>query len=444
MERRGKVAIGAGIAIAALPCLVTSAVQRGWRSQTEAALAALEADGLGTSLEALGQDRPAGPAATALARRLDAFEGLPPAVSYMSGAGPVDVKRYLAGDRTVMVYDRAEDDAASPPDARAGAALLLERVARCEADADGLLRAKRPVRFPVDWSKGYAAEMPHLMGLKQLANGLRTRAAWRAQDGDAAGAWADAERLAKLPACLDDPVLIGRLVRIAVTQIATSTITELLELLPPPPAEQRARLDRALAALEDPDGHQRAMRGELGMFCRSIQLRGDELILEGQSVPVGGVARLRTRLLLEQWTRDFVLVMGRVIRACGQGDALGRQDALIAIADQAAGGTPLVQLLLPALPRAHSKELNMQAHLRLARVALRLGGDPSASPGELLADPWAGGRPLRWARAGGVGRLWSIGEDRTDEGGVLPVEGGDPDAPRPSPTDLVVRVGRRP
>lgn len=443
LDRRAKIAIGAGLAAVALPCVATSALQRGWRGETAAALASLEDEELGASLEALGASGTT-PAAARLARRWDAFDKLPAAVSYMSGTGPVDLRRHLAGDTSVVVYDRAmveEEEDGAPADVTAAMPLLLERVARCEADIDALLRAKRPIRFEVDWSRAYDAPMPHLMGMKALANGLRTRAAWRAHQGDAAGAWADAERIVGLAGCLDDPCLIGRLVRLAVTGIATMTVVELLQVGSPPPSEQAARLGKALAALEGGKGFQRAMRGELGMFDRAVDLSGDGLLLDGQVIPLEGVGRLKTRLLLDQWKRDWVVTMARTIRACREPDPLKRQDALAVIAGEARAGTVFVQLLMPAMAHAHAKELDALANLRMARHALRLGGDPAAGPGDLPLDPWSGAK-LRWASANGVARLWSIGADRADDGGALPAEG--PDAPYVAPTDLVVRIGRRP
>lgn len=443
LDRRAKVAIGAGVAVVALPCLATSIVQRGWRAETAAALAALEAEGVGTSLASLGVEAPPTPEAVALARRFDAFDKLPTPVSYMSGTGPVDLRRHLAGDTHVLVYDRTTADEDAPPDARAAMPLLLERVARYEADVDALLRARRPIRFAVDWRKAFDAEMPHLMGLKNLANGLRTRAAWRSHEGDAAGAWADAERLVGLAGCLDDPSLIGRLVRLAITGLATLTVEELLQTGPPPPPAQAARLDRALAALEEGDGFQRAMRGELSTFERAVELGGDGLFFDGQMrIPLQGIGRVKARLFLDQWTRDWVAIMGRAIRACDERDPLTRHDALAALAAEANGSTMLVQILMPSLAKAHAKELDAAARLRMVRVALRLGGDPAAAPGDLPLDPWGGGAKLRWAVQNGVGRLWSIGADRSDGGGTLPSE--DPDAPFVPATDLVVRVGRRP
>lgn len=85
-------------------------------------------------------------------------------------------------------------------------------------------------------------------------------------------------------------------------------------------------------------------------------------------------------------------------------------------------GTILTVMLMPALNAVVKRERRARADLRVTRLLLRIyahrqreGGFPSAAQlGELPRDPFGSG-PLRYDPA--RGRVWSVGENKTDDGG---------------------------
>lgn len=437
MKRWTRIALG-GALLLATPVAGFQLVQRGWRRDTAALLQRLEDEGLGASPAALGLDGPVADDADALSRASRAVMDLPGDASLYPGTPPAELDALFGPTPPEwwLTYDPETGEQGAPRDAARTIEWILARLDVVEPALDAA-RGRRG-RFPVDWTRGVRVEMPHLLELKALLSALQLRAGWRMRQGDAPGAWLDVERMLGLTARLDDPTIIGRLVRAAMIGITCATIVDLVALGPLPDGEQQARLDAALARLEDPDGYQRALRGELSMLLRTFEVEGGDAL---DDLDPKGVQRVQLWLTLHRIEREWVEVNGRAIRAAARGTAPERHDALIACAAEAKQtGSTIVNLLLTSFDRAYVKDVDAIARARLARVALRLGArdlPPSASG--LPADPWSGA-PLLYARdPDGTARVWSVGSNRTDEGGPVP-----PPGTGGTPSDLVVRLGLPP
>ncbi len=437
MKRWTRLALG-GALLLATPVAGFQVAQRAWRRDKAALLQALEDEGLGASPAALGLDGPVADDAAALSRASRAVSDLPSDASMYLGTTPAELDALFGPSppEWFLTYDAESGEQAPPKDSARTIEWILARLDVVEPTLDGA--RDRRGRFPVDWSRGVRAEMPHLMELKALLSALQLRAGWRMRQGDAPGAWLDVERMLGLAARLDDPVLIGRLVRVAAIGMACSTIVDLVALGPLAAPNQRARLDTALTLAEDLDGFQRGLRGELYMVLRTFEAEGAEAL---DDLGAKGAQRLTLWLTLDRVEREWAEVNGRAIRAVSRGTAPERHDALIACAAEVnRSGSSIVNLLLASFDRAFAKEVDAIARTRLARVALWLGAAdlPPVARG-LPADPWSGA-PLLYARdPDGTARVWSVGSNRTDEGGAVspPGTGG-------TPSDLVVRLGLPP
>lgn len=435
MKRWTRLALG-GALLLVTPAAGLHLVQRGWRRQTAALLQGLEDEGLGASPQALGVDGPVAEDAEALVQASQAVTSLPSDASMYLGTSPLELDALFGPTppEWFLVYDPEKGEQAPPKDAARTIEWLVARLDVVEPTLD---RARdRRGRFPADWSRGVRTELPHLMELKALLSALELRAGWRMRQGDAPGAWLDVERMLGLAARLDDPLVLGRLVRAAAIGMTCATIVDLVALGPLPAEGQRARLETALTLVEDLDGHQRALRGDLHLVRRTLEQEGTGALSDFMDLTAS--QRLQMWFLLDRVEREWVEVMARAVRAVARGSAPARHDALIALAaDVRKNGSPVVNRLLIALDRAFAKEVDTIAHARLARVALRLGARdlPPFARG-LPADPWSGA-PLLYARdPDGTARVWSVGSNRTDEGGAVPAPGAGGTA-----SDVVVRLG---
>ena len=84
--------------------------------------------------------------------------------------------------------------------------------------------------FPVNYSQGFNALLPHLAPLKSAAQRLSVATVLDLHDGSTDEAWKDLRALVLIPVRLrDEPYMISQLVRIAVLSIAASATWEALQ-----------------------------------------------------------------------------------------------------------------------------------------------------------------------------------------------------------------------
>lgn len=441
-----QVAFGCGL-LALGSCLFSPLLVSGhYNGRSEAALEALAAEDLSVSDEALHPVAPANNGAPAVTSVAKLVRDLPEEIYLIPGAPPTQLAEArvdLESNGAWMIGLHEGSEPASRAKLERLLGSLFERLAGSDSTLDAAL-AKRCV-FPVDWSAGYEAKMPHMMDLKQLANVLRVRAGWRMLEGQPREAWADVERMLLVARACKGVTLIECLVQIAISNVCARTIEELLWYGPAPRPGRARRLRQLLKELDDPKAHQSAMRGELNMATHSIPADFDQF---AQSQLPGVAGKLPASLvgltLYPYWRADLIETMARVVRTSGRGRAeIQALDDQLAADAKAGKLGALSHLLLPALVKAFDKHLENLATLRLAALAIRIGHElPRLPPNSLPADPCGEGRDAlgyRWLTTGRA-RIWSRGRDGEDDKGTPPPE--DQALPERG-VDLVFELGRR-
>ena len=326
------------------------------------------------------------------------------------------------------------------PALRALLPLLADRLDLCG-------RAVREEDPRVPTVLDYTTEMRYLQSARQLARFLRARAQLRWAEGDARGAYDDVESALRLGVLVSNGgALINHLVGAAVTNIACRGLWSMVVSEAWVPTEGSARLGDVLLevdgsvdsfaecirhewlathgavaqVLDDPDG---PMAGMLGSDLRPLL---------GFLPVLGALVGSSPRRVM----RDLDYCYGHIIRegersawTAGAGFPWKRKNPLFV---QNPAGYVLVGMLLPALGQARVKLEARSVCLRGMRVVLavresevrqgRLPADlDELGPGILESiplDPFDG-KPMRYGvRADGSWRVWSVGSDGRDDGGM--------------------------
>jgi len=437
-----RVLLGAG-AVCVLLWLALAGLRARWEGDLQAELDALAADGLGVSDEDLHPPAPARNGAPQLLGTRGLFEKLPPDVSIMLGSRPRAIRAALDPEASEAWLGSESDRLPlDSPEVANAAAVIIERVDRVEASVDEAL--SRECVFPVDWSKGLEADYDHLETLKQLAWGFVVRGGWAALHGRPEDSWRDAERVFQLACAPAEPTLISMLVRHSIAELGADMLEDLLTLVGPPPRAQQGRIEALLRELDGPEGYARAMRGEVNLGLHSLPSDAGAFLRKAGAGGNRVGSALVTRLLYARWRRDYVRHMARFVRI----GTLPSQEALLAAeafeAEEAKELSPLASQFLPSVVRTYRRDLGAHARVRLCLAGLRLSsgeGLPERAPADVPVDPWdRDGGALRYRLDGPrKARLWSVGPDHRDDGGLF----GDPwDEPTPGSdgTDLVFRI----
>ncbi len=338
---------------------------------------------------------------------------------------------------------------------------VLARLASSESSLEEALAADG-WRFDTSWGEVPFPEVPHLMQVRELGSILIARASHASAEGRLDDAWDDLIRYARLAELLDDPSLIGFLVRKAMTGVLVDA-TEQLLARGLPSDEQADRLGAHLERLEraTEEGYARALRTELATALLIFDgLIGDRDLDEEtrRSLSAEGLTTqvpIFSRLLLAD-RRAYVTILGRAIRATAAGGDLATAERALGEIDdeveQLGVMTPITRLLLPALFASHRKRYQGLAELRLARAGLAFalaGRDANlpSRPGEVTTieiarDPFSRlAEPLRYQRIDERrALLWSVGEDGDDDRGREP----DFDAIDDEDGDIVFEIELKP
>ncbi|MBN2132293.1 MAG: hypothetical protein JW741_22520 [Sedimentisphaerales bacterium] len=289
-------------------------------------------------------------------------------------------------------------------------------------------------RYPVDFTQGYACQLPHIEHFRGAGRLLCLEALWRAQQGQLEEATdAALTSLAVADSLKAEPVLISQLVRRACWAQTLSTLEFLLNQTAFE-REQLTQLDRALAADHDPNAMARALAAER-CFGHAAFSRPTEAGLSGSSgAPMRVlVAGQRAIGLHDASWAIFLDLMDEYIRAV-QLPPWQRQGAaeFIEAKLQAVSRIHImVHLLLPACGRVIQLDTESWARNRTARVAVALErhrlatGDLPEKLSDLVPaylpaipqDPFDG-KPLRYKQLDAGFVVYSIGPDRQDDGGT--------------------------
>lgn len=297
-------------------------------------------------------------------------------------------------------------------------------------------------RFPLNVEDGFALDLSHLAQVRQGVRLLRWEAVWAAHEGDperAGRALLAALNLAAATA--EEPILVSQLVHIAAHEIAAEALKNVVNHT----ALTDAHLEQLAARLAAAAGSSTMATGLMGE--RAFGLQGyenpDTLLDAGARLPVDDVVPGGTRVLISGaalfgvWQRDeahYLECMTELVEASRMPfpEALDAADAIEEHIEASLGVLPMPSgMLLPAFGRTLEAQARFLAKVRVAQCAVaaeryrRQHGAPPQSLAELTptylphtpTDPWDG-EPIRYELSAGGANIYSVGPDRTDNGGM--------------------------
>lgn len=296
-------------------------------------------------------------------------------------------------------------------------------------------------QFDRQWSLGFNVLFPEYASMKGFVKLLAFRADRASERGDWRSALEDIRRCFRISEHAgSDPVLIAALVQIACDAIAQTQFRRIIDRHGRDATFLRAAQQLASERRPLPD-FRRIMAGELVLSRISLRelrsLREIEALLPDGEMPraPSGLERTVFNSKLVRNTFD-----GKLVNAyrtmypelpSDPEDWPKTYDAMIKMeraveADRTLAGT-MNRILLPVFNQAADAAGRMQANRRLTVTALHLllmrartGRLPERLPnlGEATQDPFADG-PLQYGRKGSGFLLYSVGQDREDNGGQV-------------------------
>lgn len=303
----------------------------------------------------------------------------------------------------------------------------------------------RQFRFPIDYSYGPNTLLPHLAKLKGAAQIFALRSLLLAeQDGNPA--WTkDVESVLALGQTLDtEPIAISFLVRVAMINIAVKVTEKNLSRCQPAPSVAE-KLQASFAVVTTSNLLSRAFIGELALTAPAFRLsraEADALSSDNADNPQTSTPQrfagkpnpfLWFTGFFERDLNFFLATMTQSIAL-----ATNTPPAVLTMNDhfEEAGLKArrryhvLSAMLLPAYSKFATREASIQANLHLVTTALAIEqyrvsqGRLPTTLAELVphylaavpSDPFDGA-PLRYLRPATGYVLYSVGDDRQDDGG---------------------------
>jgi len=418
--------VGVVVTLVLLMLVIRAGLQASWRSEGDAVLAELSADGLG--VDGLFPEPPPKNGAPEVRKAYALIDPLPEHLMSLPGTRPAILKAALEDPTSESGYMLGVFE--SPAELEAAIRVVLDKLQKADPHLERAFQ--REIVYLGDWDKGFEAELPFLMEVKQLVEVLCLRAGWRSAKGDAPGAYSDLEHCLRLCESLRSPQLITRLVQIAVCTRSLEILEDLLSQGPAPESSQHKRLLELLNQLEQLDGVTPSLRGELHAFSvmsDSVPLFG------GEQAPPGA------NFLWGYWRKEHFKEMASLIRA-SQKPADEFQTFVEEFEERLPKeGNTLSKMLMPSIARMVIKNRSAKARLRLAIWGLELAQRDQLPTKRTGApkDPFTfDTKPCGYKREGRGALLWSIGEDGRDAKGVT----GMPDVVG-GPDDLTFRLLRK-
>ena len=288
-------------------------------------------------------------------------------------------------------------------------------------------------QYPMDFGQGSDMPMPWLKDVRRSAFLLSLEGLVACAQDNRNRAVESVHATLALAQSLDCPLLISRLVQIAIRALACRNTEQVVNRVTLTDGQLQT-LAQWLEAYTDEAGYRQALIGERCFGLYSFRTPG------GISSDMGGGKILSTVLvplkifgLHDRDMLSYVNLTQDYIDALDlpRGERLAACEAITADFNSGKRGGLLTKILMPALLRTYQIETRHVADLRVARTALAVqryrlaqGKLPQALdelvPAYLDAvptDPF-GGQALRYSlRAKGY-VVYSIGEDGTDDGGA--------------------------
>jgi hypothetical protein len=288
-------------------------------------------------------------------------------------------------------------------------------------------------QYPMDFSRGPDMSMPWLKDVRRSAFLLSLEGLAACAQDDPNRALESVHATLALAQSLDCPLLINRLVQIAIRALACRNIEQILNRVTLTD-EQLQTLERLLEIYTDEEGYRQALIGERCFGLYSFRTPG------GISSDMGGGKVLSLILvpmkifgLHDRDMLSYVNLMQDYIDALDLplGERLAAYEAVAEDFSSGKRGGLLTRILMPALLRTYQLEMRHVADRRVARTSLaveryRLAqGKPPQGLDELIptyldavpTDPFDG-QALRYSVLAKGYVVYSIGEDGNDDGGA--------------------------
>lgn len=312
-------------------------------------------------------------------------------------------------------------------------------------------RALQKDRFWMDrdWDEGAALLFPEYAATKSAVKLLTVRAEVKREAGNFHGAADDlakAQRLARMIG--EEPILIAGLVNLACESIVYREVEELIEKGMRQPAALK-EAERLLATSLPRDLFAQHLRGEVYMGIATIRnLRrsgGIESLTNmgemGSSEPDPSIPLLRTgvpqsvaeRAFLARHLQAWSLIFRDIRSGRGPLEISRRADAIAQeMEEKRTASHVLNAILFPVFSQAGAAYVRVEANRRalqgLSKVVAyrtRTGRCPAtlAAAGFNETDPFDG-KPMRMVVKGEQVRVYSVGADGKDDGGVMAQEQG--------------------
>jgi hypothetical protein len=300
--------------------------------------------------------------------------------------------------------------------------------------------SKTQFRFPIDVTYGVNTLLPHIAVIRQEAQNFRIEALLAAESGNMDAAIIASENVARAGSALaSEPLVVSQLVRIAVYEMTLDLIERLLTAQ----AISKAQLGNLVVLVDRVEmrgGLRLSLVSERTMFRSLIEFppKGAKYApsndMLGSRVGLGfydftGLKMADCRLMLETMEKAISLADYDDVSTLEEFEGF-----LSGVVAEAKRKPPkiLCAMFLPALQKAVTKFASLEARRRAAIVALAVerfrlakGGSTPESLNELIpqflssipTDPFDG-EPLRYKKLPVGFVVYSIGPDRTDDGGT--------------------------
>jgi hypothetical protein len=308
-------------------------------------------------------------------------------------------------------------------------------------------------RYPVDLSPGFMARFAHVPTIENLVRALRLSVESAIAEERSGEAVESIAQILRVASSLDEePTLVAFLVRLRMLRSATAGLERTLNALSLSEPDLQ-RLDRVFAAAGQQELLQRVMIGERALILPLFRMNGSDLGRVMGTMTASGrqptalyaalVSLVRATGILE---RDMTFYAGAMrtniaMAAPGPPRSLDLTDHVAAQSIEARRKRCFFSAaVLPTGSKVATRDATGHASLRLARTALaveRFRAARGTLPAQLTelvpdflpglpADPFTG-EPLQFKRTDPGYLLYSVGADRTDEGGRERVTGSQDD-----------------
>jgi hypothetical protein len=382
--------------------------------------------------------------------------GLPMTQAELVGEVPPDEENAAIG--VIAILDRLDFSNTSALLGRTGTDKVARdaRDAWLKTNAKHLDEAKRVLaksphwQVDRDYDLGPTLLFPELAKIKHLAKGYFTRAITAADNGDLETALSDFRAIRDISRRLSsEPTLIALLSSVAIDTIALRSVVYYTDAFKDD-AGALAKIEDVVAATRHRKDAFSGIRGEFHLqlhvsrnwtaydgfkgvtesMTDEHRKRPDPSKIERDGLPSGLMARASMASLAETWNRVLTLYLkdGKVKR--GWGEEMARLCS--AMESEIKASEIYAMIVMPVYKMTDDALINndvMQdvavAFVRAMRHRATTGAWPRglSTIGAEFEDPFSPGQSIQMSAKGGELRVWSVGRDRTDNGGVPSASG---------------------